>query len=84
METKISSKEELYNKVLPALRTKKHELERLGLVNISEKIIWEYNKQNKWIKSTGLTLATMVDDILNTEDKEYIDFLINAMKKGDK
>jgi len=83
MDAKINSKEELYQRILPALRTKKHELERIGVKNIDEKTIWNFNKQYKWINSTGLTLAAMVDDILNTEDQDYIDYIIKIQEKGD-
>lgn len=83
METKISSKEELFQKILPALRTKKHDLERIGVKNVTEQVIWDYNRDHKWIKATGLNLATMVDDILNTEDQEYIDYIIKIMESGE-
>lgn len=36
------------------------------MLNISEKDIWLYFCQNIWPNKNNLTLAEMVDDILNT------------------
>lgn len=71
MDGKFSSQTELYNKVKPALRTKRHELYRKGLTIIKESDIWNYNKEYNWKNASGLTLASIVNDILNTEDSEY-------------
>lgn len=79
MEKKINSQSELYRKVLPALRTKKHELILKGIRIVKEIDIWNYNKENKWKNVTGLTLASMVDDILNTEDKKYEDYVLERI-----
>lgn len=79
MEKKINSQNELYRRVLPALRTKKHELIRNGIKLVKEIDIWNYNKDNKWKNVTGLTLASMVDDILNTEDKKYEDYVLEKI-----
>ena len=83
MDNKFTSQEDLFKKLLPALRTKKHEIARSTKIKISEKDIWEYNKQNIWRKSHGLTLASMVDDILNTFDQDYIDYKENKEENGD-
>lgn len=81
MESKINSQKELFNRLLPALRTKKHELEASGIKIVNEYDIWNYNKSANWITSTELTIATMVDNILNTEDKYYEEYVINKMNK---
>lgn len=81
METKITSQEELYNKVKPALRTRRHELYRVGLNMISENDIWNYNKENNWKDAKGLTIAGMVNDILNTTNDEYKEYVINNIKR---
>ena len=68
MDINFSSEEELYKRLLPALRTKQTELKRTGYKNINEKDIYDYLKINKWKKSRNLTLYEMVDQILNTEN----------------
>lgn len=77
MNGKISSVTELYNRLLPALRTKKHELNRDGIRIVKEKDIWDYNRLYNWKNATGLTIFSMVDSILNTDGKDYEDFVIN-------
>lgn len=68
MDINFSSENELYKRLLPALRTKKEELNRFGYKYITEKDIYNYLKKNIWIKSTNLTLYDMVDGILNTDN----------------
>lgn len=79
MNTKINTQKDLYNKVLPALKTKRHELISTGIRIVKEVDIWEYNKQKKWRNATSLTLAGIVDDILNTDNKEYEDFVVKKI-----
>lgn len=76
METKINSQTELYKRLMPALRTKKHELMASGIKIITEKDIWDYNKENKWRNGKGLTIATMVDDVLNTDNNVYYEYVL--------
>lgn len=80
MENKISSQTELYNRVKPALRCKKHELFANGIKFVKEIDIWNYNRINNWKSAEGLTLAGMVDDILNTEDKKYEEYVLQKIK----
>lgn len=77
---KFNSELELYKKVLPALRTKKHELIRDHIEIVNEKDIWNFNKLNKWRNEDGLTLAKMVDDILNTVNEDYYEYKLNKIK----
>lgn len=79
MENRFNSQTELFNKVKPALRTKKHELIRNGIRIVKEIDIWNYNKEYNWRKAKGLTLASMVDNILNTSDKAYEDYVVNKI-----
>ena len=62
-DIKFESINELYNRVLPALKSKKKELYRNGIKYISEKDIWLVISKNKWQKQRDLTLADIVDDI---------------------
>jgi hypothetical protein len=62
--------QELYNRVKPALITKCNEMRRLGFTYIQEEDIWNFLKENKWINARNLGLSEMVDDILNTDNKQ--------------
>ena len=75
MDLNFKSVEELYIRMLPALKTKKNEMKSLKM-NINEIDIWNYFCQNIWNQKNGLTMGEMVDDILNTDS---IDIYI---KKG--
>ena len=79
MDIKINSQEELLKRVRPALRTKKHELMRAGIRVVKENDIWNYNIK-KWKDASGLTIADLVNDILNTSNKEYEDYVVNKLR----
>lgn len=66
MDLNFKSVEELYIRLLPALKTKKNEMKSLKM-NINEIDIWNYFCQNIWNQKNGLTMGEMVDDILNTD-----------------
>ena len=84
LEYEFTNLEELYKRVKPALHSKELELERLGYKNIKEFDIWNYLK-DKWKSSNDLTLADIVDDILNTDSDEinsyYEDYPNKNIKK---
>lgn len=75
MDFEFSNKEELYKRVVPALKTKKTFLERDGYTYINEIDVWNYLIQDKWIKSHNLMLCDIVDDILNVDNKEIDAYL---------
>lgn len=68
----FKTQQDLYNHVLPALRTKKNAMVRHGYSYIKEEDIWNYLKETKWIKGKNLSLYDLVNDILNCENA-YID-----------
>ena len=76
---KFNSLTELYNRLLPAMETKVNELKINGITYIQIDDIWNYLKINKWSKSKDLTLSRCVDDILNTSDLEYKNYIKNKM-----
>lgn len=80
MDITFNSLEELYERLLPALRTKKEEMKRNGFSYIKEEDIWNYLKIHKWKTSRGLTLYDMVNDVLNTEDMFIDDYLKNEIQ----
>lgn len=83
MENKFSNQNELYMKVLPALKTKKNEMRRAGMKFVREIDLWEYNKEFNWRKAKGLTLASIVNDILNTDDKLYEEYILKKFEDSD-
>jgi len=74
-ELKFKTLNELYNRLLPALRSKKKELNNKGYNYIHEEDIWNYLKQYVWKTNINLTLDKMVDDILNTKNSEFDEFM---------
>ena len=64
MDIKFNSTYELYNKVLPALRVKRRELNKKGK-NVKENDIFLSLIKDKWKEETNLTLNEVVNDILN-------------------
>lgn len=67
MDVTFQSLKELYERIGPALRTKKREMIREGYTYIKEEDIWNYLKEIKWKNSKNLTLFDMVEDVLHTD-----------------
>lgn len=80
-DMKFNNLKELYDRVLPALRSKVKELEKENLKYIKEEDVWEALKQTKWNKGKPLTLYDMVDDILNTDNAFFKDFVYKKLEK---
>ena len=74
MNIKFNSLYELYNRVKPALRVKQSEIKRLYQIDIMLEMIWQYNLKSKWLLSENLSLATMVDDIINSDNDAIMAF----------
>lgn len=75
MEIEFNSLEELYNRLKPALKTKKGEMNRSGYKYIEIEDIWNYLKEVKWKKAKDLSLYEMVSDVLNIDDLLIDDYL---------
>lgn len=76
----FQSIKELYDRLLPALKTKKTEMLRLGIDYIQEEDIWNYLKEIKWKKASNLSLYEMVNDVLNTDNSLIENYLKNKLK----
>lgn len=63
----FSNLNELYERLYPALTTRKNELEVIDM-KIDEKKIWDDLVNKKWKYSHGLTLEEMVKDILSYKE----------------
>ncbi len=75
MEVEFQSLEELYQRIRPALHTKKVEMHRAGYIYIKEEDIWNYLKEVKWLHSKDLSLYQMVSDVFNSEDVKIDSYL---------
>mgnify|MGYP001852919765 CR=1 FL=1 len=67
--------DDLYNTILPALKSKCHDLHIEKYVMIQENDIFEYLVSTKWSNSNNLDLAIIVDDILNVDGFDISEFL---------
>lgn len=81
MEYEFKSLKELYNRIKPALISKKCELDKMGYSIIQESDIWNYLTQNKWMMSHSLTLYEMVSDIFNVTGEEVNNYLIKKVSE---
>ncbi len=63
---------ELYNRLLPALNSKRKLIHKEGFKNVQLIDIWDYMYKEVWSKETGLTLYDMVSTIMH-EDAKVID-----------
>ena len=75
-EFKFKSLEELYKKLIPAFNVRVNDLKRSKINGITREDIWNYLKNNNWIRRKHLTLGEMVDDIINVSDKDLMDYKI--------
>ena len=87
---------DLYKRLLPALNSKRREIERLKINNIKneDKVegifqrfikkedIWNYLIKYKWETVTGLKLSDMVDDILNIDNQVLINNITKLKKEN--
>lgn len=64
MDLEFHSIEDLKQRVMPALRIRRRELKKQGIM-VTEEDIWMYFAKSNWKKAYHLTLARVVDDILN-------------------
>ena len=86
MDEKFDSLESLYNRLLPALRSKEKELHQNHMIYIKKEDVWDYLRVTKWNKGVNLTLFDMVDDILNTNNDlidSYVRRTRNELKRSD-
>lgn len=75
MNNEFNTKEELFNRVKPALKIKEKDLKKLGYSNITSLDVWNYLIESKWSKSKNLVLSDIVDDILNVDIDGLNDYL---------
>jgi len=81
---KFNTAEELYNRVLPALRSKANEFKRNHISYINEKDIWNYLSRTVWSTKQDLEFYELIDSILNLTIGDMEEYLVGKMKKNDK
>lgn len=79
MDITFNTKDDLYQRLYPALHAKRMELERLGFSYIKEQNIWDYLSFNIWKNSKNLMLSDMVEDILHLDNKKIDSFVKNGL-----
>lgn len=77
----FNSKEELYNRIKPALRSKVKMLKNIGIDYVKEDDIWEYLKDFVWPNQSDLTLGEVVDNIINLNYVEIEKYIHNKFKR---
>lgn len=80
----FNSKEELYKRVLPALRSKRIEFKNNGIDYIKEEDIWNFLIENNWRKAKDLSLAMVVDDILKCKYEDIDSYIKNKFKSAER
>ncbi|MBQ3511373.1 MAG: hypothetical protein IJA30_03660 [Bacilli bacterium] len=79
MDYEFSSKEELFQRVKPALKAKVNEFKRLGYKYVQEVDVWNYLIENVWCKAKDLMLSDIVNDILHVKIKKIDDYIKEKM-----
>ncbi len=79
-ELKFKSLEDLYERILPALKSKVLELKHDGYSYIHEEDVWNYLKNYKWGTSRDLDLSCMVNDIFNIDKLSLNEFVTDMIK----
>ncbi len=72
--------QELYKKVLPALKTKVSDLRSFGISEIDEKDVWKYLVNEVWDEKER-TINEIVNDILNCPNYLIKDYLFKKINK---
>ncbi len=77
--------QELYQKILPALKTKISNLKEFGYEYITEEDVLKYLIENVWEEDKEMAIDEIIADILNTPNYLIKDYLIEqSLKKKNK
>lgn len=82
MDYEFSSILDLKAHIKPALDSKVRELQRKNINYVSQDDIFEYLRNMVWPLKTNLTLYNIVDDILNTDNETFSNYVINKMRNS--
>lgn len=81
MIDEFESLEQLYKRLLPALKSKVSELKRSGYDYLTSEDVWNYLKETKWIRSSNLSLNDMVSDIFTSSNDEIDAYFKSKLNK---
>lgn len=81
MDIEFKTQEELYKRVLPALKSKKAELRRKGHTNIKEEDIWRFLAQEVFSKTNDLTLSDIVSYIMHVDIERLEEYIRNNFRR---
>lgn len=74
---KFNSVDELFHRLKPAFQTKLDELKSKNIKFVEIKDLWIFLTRTKWASEHDLELCDMVNDILNIDDVELINYINN-------
>ena len=80
-EIVFRSVEELYNRVLPALYSKRKEINSLGFKLVTEKDIWNYLVENEWKTKRNLELHDLINDIFYVDNIKINDYVMRKVER---
>lgn len=80
-EINFRNLDELYNRIKPALYSKKEEIKRNNISYIKEEDIWNYLSITKWKNSEKLTLNDMVSDIMDSNIDDIKMYVLDLVRK---
>ena len=81
MKIEFETQEELYKRVLPALRSKVRELKNKGYDDIKVTYLWSYLAAEVFSKTTDLTLADIVSHIMHVDVVRLNAYIENNLKR---
>ena len=76
----FNTKEELYKRTIPALRSKIQEAQKNGYDHLRQEDIWNYLQDSKWSKDSNLTLSDIINDIFHVDFEKVHNFFIKVNK----
>jgi hypothetical protein len=79
MDIEFNSLKELYDRIKPALTSKRIEMKKYGFYHVKEADIWNYLTSKKWQTSKDLSLSEMVNDIFNSNPDDINNYVIKKM-----
>lgn len=82
MDYEFSSVLDLKAHIKPALDSKVKELQRKNINYVSQDDIFEYLRNMVWPLKSNLTLYNIVDDILNTDNETFCNYVISKMRNS--
>ena len=80
-EIVFRSVEELYNRVLPDLYSKRKEINSLGFKLVTEKDIWNYLVENEWKTKRNLELHDLINDIFYVDNIKINDYVMRKVER---